>query len=58
MCVCVCVCVMRFVLRSLCRDGCVEVEVGVCFWGVGLCGCVSEFWTSGIVYMLIHHKHE
>ena len=34
-----------------CGEGCVGVGVGVCFWGVG--GWVSEFWTSGIVYMLI-----
>ena len=38
--------VMRFAWRSLC------VGMGVLGWGWG-CGWVSEFWTSGIVYMLI-----
>ena len=33
-----------------CESGCIEWGVGV-LGGVG--GWVSEFWTSGIVYMLI-----
>ena len=33
-----------------CGDGCVGVGWG-CVWVVG--GWVGEFWTSGIVYMLI-----
>ena len=44
---------MRFVWRSLgCGDGCVGVGVGGCL-GVWVGGWVSEFWTSGLVYMII-----
>ena len=56
MCWWVCGCVNEVCMEFTgCGTGCVGVG-WVCIWG---CGRVSEFWTSGIVYMInTHYKHE